>query len=189
MQNCGGSSKPRLPGTVRVDISRIGPPENIRPDHDLSGFECGETALDDWLRRRALNNEASGASRTYVACLGRKVVGYYSLSTGAVAHIHAPGRIRRNVPDPVPVVILGRLAVDKTCHGTGLGSALLRDAVLRTLQAAEILGVRAILVHAISESAKRFYERCGFMESPVDPMTLRIGMKEVSRTINGSDRR
>src|SRR5271165_2326904 len=105
-------------------------PEKLRPDHDLSEFECGEPALDDWLRRRALQNERSGASRTYVVCAGPRVVGYYALAVGAVAHAGAPGRIRRNMPDPVPVMIIGRLAVDQEFHGHGLGRGLLRDAVL-----------------------------------------------------------
>jgi GNAT superfamily N-acetyltransferase len=130
--------------------------------------------LGDWLRRRARQNEESGASRTYVVCVGKKVAGYYALSAGVIAHTHAPGRIKRNMPGPVPVMVLGRLAVDRTFHGRGVGTGLLRDAVVRTLQAAEIAGVRAILVHAISETAKRFYEKYGFVASPADPMTVMI---------------
>src|SRR5712692_2938748 len=156
----------------------IGPPEKLSAGHDLSGFDSGEPALDDWLRRRAEQNEASGASRTYVVCVGKKVVGYYTLAAGAVAHAEAPGRIRRNMPDPVPVMLLGRLAIDKTFHGQGVGTGLLRDAVLRTVQAAEIAGIRAILVHAISEEAKRFYEKNGFVPSPADPMALMITVTE-----------
>jgi predicted N-acetyltransferase YhbS len=131
----------------------------------LSGFDSREPVLDEWLRRRATQNEASGASRTYVVCVGRQVVGYYSLAVGAVAHTQAVGRVRRNMPDPVPVMVLGRLAVDKY-HGQGIGSGLLRDAILRTTQAADIAGIKAILVHAISESAKRFYEKHGFAALP-----------------------
>jgi GNAT superfamily N-acetyltransferase len=170
---------------MTVDASRIGPPEKLSRDHDISKFDSVEPALDDWLRRRALHNEASGASRTYVVCVGRKVVGYYALSAGAIAHGQAPGRIRRNMPDPIPVVVLGRLAVDKGSQGKGVGTGLLRDAVLRTLQAAEIAGVRAILVHAISEAAKRFYEKYGFVASPVDPMTLMITTAEAVKIIGG----
>lgn len=168
---------------MTVDPLQIDPPEKLHAEHDLSDFESGEPALDDWLRRRALSNESSGTSRTYVVCVGRKVVGYYALSAGAVAHTHATGRFKRNMPDPIPVLILGRLAVDKTCHGKGVGTGLLRDAVLRTLQAAEIAGVRAILVHAISESAKRFYEKYGFVPSPLDPLTLMITTIEAARII------
>jgi GNAT superfamily N-acetyltransferase len=162
---------------------RIRAPEKLSPNHDLAQFQCGEPALDDWLRRRALQNEESGASRTYVLCVGRRVVGYYALAVGAVAHIGTPGRIRRNMPDPVPVMVIGRLAVDRAVQGQAMGPALLRDAVLRTLQAAEIAGIRAILVHAISERAKRFYEKWGFISSPLDPMTLMITMAEAQRAV------
>jgi GNAT superfamily N-acetyltransferase len=153
---------------------RFQPPEKLSTDHDLSHFQCGEPALDDWLRRRALQNEESGASRTYVLCFGNRVVGYYALAVGAVAHAEAPGRVRRNMPDPVALMVIGRLAVDQTMQGQSIGPALLRDAVLRTIQAAEIAGIRAILVHAISDRAKSFYERSGFIPSPIDPMTLMI---------------
>ncbi len=139
--------------------------------------------LDDWLRRRALDNEEHGASRTYVACQDRRVVGYYALAAGAVAHTIATGKIKRNTPDPVPVMVIGRLAVDANLQGEGIGLALLRDAVLRTVQASEIAGIRAILVHAISERAKRFYERCGFIASPIDPMTLLIGVTEAGKIL------
>jgi len=156
-------------------------PEKLRADHDLLKFECGEPTLDDWLRRRALSNEESGASRTYLVCVGEQVVGYYALAVGAVTHAEAPGRVRRNMSDPVPVMIIGRLAVHKDFQGRKIGPALLRDAVLRTLQAAEIAGVRAILVHAISERARQFYEDCGFTPSPMDPMTLMITVAEAGK--------
>lgn len=162
----------------------IGPPERLSAQHCLSGFDSGEPALDDWLRRRAERNEASGASRTYVVCVGRKVVGYYTLAAGAIAHAGAPGRTRRNMPDPVPVIVLGRLAVDKAYHGQGIGTGLLRDAVLRIVQAAEIAGIRAILVHAISEEAKRFYEKYGFVASPIDPLTVMIVVADAVRIIS-----
>jgi len=161
----------------------IGQPERLSAKHDLSEFDSGEPALDDWLRRRAEQNEASGASRTYVVCTGRKVVGFYTLAAGAVAHSAAPGRMRRNMPDPIPVMILGRLAVDKSFHAQGVGTGLLRDAVLRVVQAAEIAGIRGILVHAISEDAKRFYEKYGFVTSPVDPLTVMIKVTEAVRII------
>ena len=162
-------------------------PEKLRPDHDLSEFECGEPSLDHWLRQRALQNEESGASRTYVVCAGQQVVGYYALAVGAVAHAEAPGRVRRNMPDPVPVMIICRLAVHKDFQGRKIGPGLLRDAVLRTLQAADIAGVRAILVHAISEQARRFYEDCGFIASPVDPMTLMITVVEAAKAFVGKE--
>jgi GNAT superfamily N-acetyltransferase len=167
-------------GGVRSEFSA---PEKLTAAHDLSQFQCGEPALDDWLRRRALQNEKSGSSRTYVLCTGWQVVGYYALAGGAVAHASAPGRIKRNMPDPVPVMVIGRLAIDVKFQGRGIGPALLRDAILRTAQAAEIAGIRAVLVHAISERAKRFYERWGFVASPVDPMTLMITVKEAAKIL------
>jgi len=163
---------------------RISAPQKLSADDDLSQFDCGEPALDDWLRRRALPNEESGASRTYVVCIGRKVVGYYALAVGAVAHVGAAGRVRRNMPDPVPVMVLGRLAVDQSAQGQNVGRSLLRDAILRTIQAAEIAGIRAILVHAISERAKEFYVRSGFIPSPVDPMTLMITVAEAMSSLS-----
>ena len=172
-------------GQMSVPASRLRPPEKISSDHDLSQFQSGEPALDDWLRKHALQNEGSGASRTYVVCIGKRVVAYYALATGAIAHLAAPGRVRRNMPDPVPVMVIGRLAVDQTMQGEGIGPALLRDAILRTVQAAEFVGIRAILVHAISERAKRFYEKWGFVSSLVEPMTLMITIAEAQRVIVG----
>ncbi len=159
--------------------------EKLRRNHDLSSFDSGTPVLDDWLRRRALPNQESGASRTYVICAGNRVVGYYALAAGAVAQTEATGRTRRNMPDPVPVMVVGRLAIDSSCQGRGLGRALLRDAVLRTMQAADIAGIRALLVHAIFEDAKQFYERCGFQPSPVDPMTLWFTMRVARQALTG----
>ena len=108
-------------------------PQAIQAEHDASRFVSGRPALDDWLRHRALRNESAGASRTYVVCDGARIVGYYSLASGSVESRQTPGRVRRNMPDPVPVMLLGRLAVDRTVQGAGLGRALLKDAILRTL--------------------------------------------------------
>ena len=165
----------------------VSAPEKLEPDHDLSSFDSGTPILDDWLRRRALPNQESGASRTYVMCAGGRVVGYYALAAGAVAQGEATGRTRRNMPNPLPVMVIGRLAIDASYQGRGLGRALLRDAVLRTMQAADIAGIRAVLVHAISEDAKRFYERCGFQPSPVDPMTLMITMQDAEQALTGGN--
>jgi len=166
-----------------VSDAEIGAPETLRADHDLSSFNSGTPTLDDWLRRRAQGNQETGASRTYVICAGKRVLGYYALAVGAVAQAEATGRTRRNMPDPVPVMVLGRLAIDTAFQGRGLGRALLNDAVLRTLQAADIAGIRAILVHAISDDARCFYQRCGFQPSPVDPMTLMIPLRDVKQTL------
>jgi GNAT superfamily N-acetyltransferase len=145
--------------------------------HDLQLFDSGHDSLDEWLRRRARANQVSGASRTYVVCEGERVVGYYCLSSGALAVADAPGAIRRNMPDPVPMAVLGRLAIDRNWQGKGIGSALLQDAVLRTGQAAHIMGIRGLLVHAISDEAKAFYEHYGSMASPANPMTLVLSLK------------
>ncbi len=171
------------------EADEIRPPEKLSAAHHLSGFDSGEPILDEWLRRHAQQNEASGASRTYIVCAGKQVIGYYTLAIGAVTRVEAPGRIRRNMPDPVPVMVLARLAVDRAFQGRGIGSALLRDAVLRTVQAAEIAGIRAILIHTISEAAKRFYEKHGFIPSPVDPLTVMITVAEAVRMLSSKGRK
>jgi GNAT superfamily N-acetyltransferase len=161
-------------------------PARLAPEHDLDGFTSGVEPLDNWLRQRARQNEAGGASRSYVVCEGQRVVGYCSLAAGSVLHHTATGRVRRNMPEPVPVALLGRLAVDRRWQGQRIGAALLRDALLRVIGAAETIGVRALLVHAISEEAKGFYEHWGFMPSAVDPMTLMITIEEAQRMLSRS---
>jgi GNAT superfamily N-acetyltransferase len=163
-------------------------PAPLAAEHDLEQFNSGTPPLDDWLKRRARQNEAGGASRTYVIAEDRRVVGYYSLAAGSVLHTEATGRVRRNMPDPVPAALLGRLAIDQAWQGRGLGSALLRDAVLRVVGAAETIGVRALLVHAISDEAKAFYEHWGFRASAIDPMTLMITIEEAQKML-GRQRR
>ena len=142
----------------------------------LDDFACGVDSLDDWLKRWAHPNQVNGASRTYVVTDGEKVVGYYCLASGALELNDTPALIRRNMPDSVPVAILGRLAVDKSWQGRGVGVALLQDAVVRTAQAAGILGIRGLLVHALSVEAKAFYEHYGFVASPTQPMTLILSL-------------
>src|SRR3954451_13195363 len=159
----------------------VSAPEPLAPDHELDVFESGVATLDEWLKRRARRNELEGASRTFVICAGRRVVGYYSLAAGSVLHVVATGKVRRNMPDPVPALLLARLAVDQAWSGKGLGADLLSDATLRALGAAESIGVRAILVHAISDRAKTFYEKHGFRSSPVEPMTLMVTIDEAGR--------
>lgn len=158
-------------------------PERLEPHHLLESFDCGIPSLNDWLKRRARMNEREGASRSYVVCAGQEVVGYYCLAAGSVCCLDVPGRVRRNMPDPLPVMVIGRLAIHREWQGQGLGRALLRDAAIRTLSAAEVAGVRAILVHALSEEAKRFYIRWGFMESPTNPMTLVITLQDVKKSL------
>jgi GNAT superfamily N-acetyltransferase len=152
-------------------------PTLLADSHELELFQSGTESLDQWLRRRARANQISGASRTYVVAEAARVVGYCCLSSGGLELSDAPGAIRRNMLDPVPIAVLGRLAVDASWQGKGLGAAMLQDAVLRTGQAATILGIRGILVHAISDEAKAFYEHHGFAASPKNPMTLVLSLK------------
>ncbi|WP_417491038.1 GNAT family N-acetyltransferase [Maricaulis sp.] len=153
------------------------PPQPLAPEHRVEPFKSGTPALDDWLRRRALKIEQNGASRIYVVCEGDRVAGYYSLATGAVIHADAPGHVHWNMPEPVPVMLLGRLAVDRSWQGQGVGRGLLKDALLRTLRAARIAGIGALLVHAIDADAAAFYRHHGFSPSPMDSSVLMLGLK------------
>lgn len=161
------------------DAKQWSAPAPLTAAHHVADFECGEATLDQWLKTRALRNEGRGASRTYVVCADHQVVAYYCLATGSVSSELAPGRIRRNMPDPIPVMVLGRLAVDLAWQRHSLGKALLRDAILRTIQVSEIVGVKALLVHALSDPAVRFYEANGFYPSPTNPRTLFLPLSEV----------
>lgn len=150
-------------------------PVPLAPHHGCDAFDCGEKVLDDWLKRRALVNHLSGASRTFVvADPAGRIYGYYALAAGAVAHAMATGPVRRNMPDPVPVLVLARLAVDQQAQGMKLGAALLKDALARASMVAQNAGVRALLVHAMSERARQFYEYYGFQASPLQAMTLML---------------
>ncbi len=166
-------------------MSAVSAPQHLTSEHGVAGFECGVEELDSWLKRRALQNDATRASRTFVVTAGGRVVGYYALATGALGHAVATGRVRRNMPEPIPVMVLARLAVDREYQVTGLGSALLGDTLLRTLAAAEAAGIRAVLLHAVSEDAKHFYVHHGFAESPVDPMTMTITLADVEKALRG----
>jgi GNAT superfamily N-acetyltransferase len=163
-------------------VGRITAPEPLTASHETGGFACGVPSLDDWLKKQALKNEVSGASRTYAVCENgsRNVVGFYALATGSAARRQAPGRISRQMPEPVPVAVLGRLAVDQRWQGCGIGSGLLKDAVIRTMAAARHVGIRALLVHALDEQAKAFYLGHGFIESPIEPMTLMLSLAQTA---------
>ena len=158
-------------------------PEPITADQVFGEFDCGRPVLDGWLVSRALRNEQEGGSRTYVVSDDGMVIGYYCLAAGSVMHRAVPGRIRRNMPEPIPVVLLGRLAVTRSHQGRGIARALVRDAVLRTLQAAEIAGIRALLVHALDEDAAAFYRHLGFVESPIDPLVLMLPLTTARRAL------
>ncbi len=136
-------------------------------------------SLDDWLKRRARANQSSGASRTFVVAEDERVIAYYALASGAIAAASASGRFRRNMPDPIPIVVLARLAVDRAYQKQGLGRALVRDAALRVAQAADMIGIRGIIVHAASAEAKAFYVALGFDESALDPMTLMATLSDI----------
>lgn len=161
----------------------FGAPSPIDDGHDLSTFSCGQPSLDEWLRRRALANQKGGASRTFVVCIGSRVVAYYALAAGAIACADATGRFRRNMPDPVPVAILARLAIDAGFQKQGLGRALFRDASLRILNAADAIGIRGLLIHAISDEAASFYHALGAESSPADPRTLMVTLADLQSTL------
>lgn len=157
-------------------------PQPLTALHRVDGFNCGESILDEWLKRRALGNQHSGASRTFVvADQEGRVVGYCAMAAGAVTHQMATSGVRRNMPDPVPVMVLARLAVDRRAQGLRLGAALLRDAVQRAVTVAENTGVRALLVHALQDRARQFYLHYGFHESPQHPLTLMLRLNTPGR--------
>lgn len=155
--------------------------EKLDKLHDLASFDCGNVALGEWLRKYALMNQAADAAQTYVVHRGGRVVGYFSLAFGSIAAMEAPARVAKGLPRdrPVPVVLLARLAVDLAERGNKLGVALLKDALLRIERAADIAGARAVLVHAIDEKAKNFYEYFGFEATPIDGRTLMLHMKDL----------
>jgi GNAT superfamily N-acetyltransferase len=166
------------------EINRLSPPELLTDRHDTGDFHCGEPSLDDWLKRRARANQVSGASRTYAVCEEKRVIGCCALASGVVTVESAPGRFRRNMPNPIPVAVLARLAVDRDWQGRGIGRALFRDAARRVAHAGEVIGIRGIVVHAISEEAKNFYLALGFDASPSEPMTLMVTLSDVRAAIS-----
>ncbi len=155
------------------------PPAPLADTHDCAPFDSSVTSLDDWLKRRARTNQASGASRTFVIRDGAHVAVYYAVAAGSVNIAAPPGRFRRNMPEPIPIAVLGRLAIDRAWQGKGLGRALFCDAALRVLNAAEAIGIRGILVHAASAEARAFYLALGFEQSPLDAMTLMATLRDI----------
>lgn len=154
--------------------------EKLRRDHAVEGFDCGKEPLNRFLIRNALQNQQANASQTYVLVMEGRVAGYHTLVVGEVAYDGAPERLRKGLArHPVPVMLLARLAVASDCQGRGIGPALLRDALLRTLQAADIAGIRAFMVHAKDDDARRFYEHFDFVASPSDPMHLFVLLKDI----------
>jgi GNAT superfamily N-acetyltransferase len=154
-------------------------PAPLAQEHQLAEFDSGEQSLDDWLKRRAQSNNLTGASRTFVVANGvGRVYGFYALAAGAIFHAQASSTLKRNMPDPIPVMVLGRLAVDREVQGHRLGGALLQDALRRVITVSESVGVKALLVHALNEKAKLFYEHYGFQATPFDPMTLMLNLTQ-----------
>jgi len=162
-------------------------PTPITVNHRLESFASGERSLDEWLKRRALKNHLADASRCFVLSQTMDVVGYYCLSAGGIAHESAPKAMRRNMPDPLPVLLLGRLAIDQRYHNRGLGSALLRDAMIRSVTVAGNAGIFALMVHALSDPAKQFYLSRGFVPSPLQPMTLLMTLATVRHILSESN--
>lgn len=158
--------------------------DKLRRDHDLSLFDCGNQTLTMWLKKFAWINEQADSAKTYVTCQGNRVTGYYSLTTGSVHKHESPERIAKGLANhPIGVVLLARLAVDIQYHKQGLGKALLFDALQRVEAAADIVGVRAVMVHAIDDQARQFYQHFDFDPSPVDPFQLLLLLKDIRKAI------
>ena len=160
------------------------PPAPLNATHDLSAFDCEVPALNDYLKKFALANQSGQTARTYVATRGRRVVGYFTLAAGSVRREESPARVAKGLAaHPVPVILLARLAVDRNERGKGLGAGLLKDALLRAVQAADIIGCRAVMVHAKDDPAKSFYQHFGFEPSPGDPFRLLLLMKDIKASL------
>jgi GNAT superfamily N-acetyltransferase len=158
--------------------------KKLSAEHDLSRFDCGKEALNRFLQRFALTNQQANAAQTYVLCRDQVVIAYYSLAVGAMDHDAAPLRVSQGLArHAIPVMLLARLAIDRSQQGRGLGKALLKDAVLRTAQAADIAGIRALLVHAKDDEARAWYARFDFEPSPTDPFHLFLLMKDIKALI------
>lgn len=170
---------------LRPDAPRpaLTPPGPLTAAHDVSNFDCGKPVLSDWLRSRAQKNEGRGGSRTYVVCASNKVVGYYALSAGAVSRENAPSPLARNRPDPVPALLIGRLAVDTPYQGQRLGAGLLKDALLRCLNASREIGAAAVLVHALDDEAVAFYLQYGFKSFASEPRTLYLPIAHIAAAL------
>ena len=169
-------------GTITSSQARGKPdaPEPLGARHDVSRFDSGIDSLNTWLQRKARLNEAKGGARTYVVCDGDRVIAFYSLAASSVERRRVSSRVGRNMPEPVPVILLGQLAVDVNCQGSGLGSDLLIDAGKRALAAADMIGARAIVVQAFNEKAKTFYEQFGFLSfSDREPFMLLLRISEL----------
>lgn len=172
------------------DLSRapLSRPQPLADHHRLEDFDCGEPGLNSWLQIRARANQMTGASRIYLVCRGEQAAAYYALATGGIDLASAPGQYRRNMPDPIPAVVLARLAVDRREQGRGLGRAMLWDAMSRIVLASESIGIALVLVYALDLDATRFYMRFGFRESPLAPLVVMTRVKDLRDAIGDSGR-
>lgn len=159
-------------------------PQRIKPEDKIDDFDCQESSLNNWLKKRALKNDLEDASRTYVVCCGDRVVAYYSLHLGCIKHSEALGKIKRNLPDPIPAIVLGRLAVDINHQKQGIARALIKDMFLRSLQVADLAGTKAVLVKSLNEKVLSFYQSFGFIQSKTDPLLLMKAISEVRASFN-----
>ena len=155
-------------------------PVLLAADHRLGDFDCGDETLNRWLTTKAMHNQGEGGSRTWVVTVDDLVVAYYASSTAVILRSEATKRAARNQPDPVPALLLGRLAVDRLHQGRGLGAALLKHFLLKALEVAQITGVRVLLVHAKTSAAAGFYARYGFESSPIDDLTMMVLVKDLA---------
>ena len=172
-------------------MARFGEPEALAPGHDIEEFDCGVESLNNWLKRHAAHAAAAGSARTFVVVDAeqQRVVGYHALTAASIAREQATTRAARGMPrHPIPAALLARLAVDVSVQGGGIGAWLLRDAMLRTLSASESVGIRVLLVHALGDDARRFYERHGFEPSPTDPLNLQMLMKDLRAAVDEAGR-
>ena len=171
-----------MAGMSNPSAPRLTGPRRLRDDHDISGFDSSKPSLDEWLKRHALNSARNDTARTFVTCRAKRVVGFYALAGGGLVHGEAPGSLRRNAPDPIPIAILARLAVDRSEQGHGLGRALLSDAMKRAAHASRTVAARALIVHALDEEAADFYKRHQFQKlrpSRPEDLTYFISMKAI----------
>nr|WP_281719843.1 GNAT family N-acetyltransferase [Nitrosomonas nitrosa] len=159
--------------------------EKPQQHHAIDAFDCGREELNRFLQQYALQNQQSRGAQTYVGLVDQTVVGYYALAVGSVEQALAPERIKKGLAKhSIPIMLLARLAVDRRWQNQGIGAALLKDATLRTLQAADIAGIRALVVHAKDEEARRFYERFDFLPSPSDPLHLYMLLKDARKIVS-----
>lgn len=166
-----------------VRDAELSPPVPYLAEHNVTEFSCGETSLDQWIHSNAARNESNDASRTFVICVGSTVVAYYALAAGAIDRSFVPKALQRNIPNPLPVIVLGRLAVDSRYQDCGLGSGLLKDAMIRVAVTSRTIGVKALLVHAISDDARQWCLKRWFQESPLDPMILLLPIAQIRKSL------